>query len=203
MEYDIESIERRKYKINIVKMATIRILYILLIILVYNIFLISKSSLSNAEAKDVFGYKAYIITTDSMKPNIKYGDVVITARISEEKLKVGDIITFNKNGEIISHRIIEIKDNLEGREYTTKGDNNNIEDLKEITYQDILGTKMLVIPLLGRIILLLKDKIYIVLLIILITLIYLYIRRKEKKKKIRREKKKSEDKKFQNQKNNI
>lgn len=201
MKYDIESIEKRRYIIDITKMVIKRMLYVLLIILIYNIFLISKSGLSDAEAKDVFGYKAYIIITDSMKPNVRYGDVIITTKINEEKLKVGDIVTFKKNGEIVSHRIIKVEDNGEKKEYITKGDNNNIEDSQTIVYQDILGTKVSIVPFLGLAILSLKSKIYIVLLVLLIILIYLHSRNTEKKKIMRRKKKKSEDEKFQSQKN--
>ena len=185
-------------KYDILKFLFSKLIFIILIIISYNIFLISKSSLSKGQAKDVFGYKAYVITTDSMKPGINAGDVVVTTKMKEEKIRIGDIITFKADGEYITHRIIEIREN----EFITKGDNNNVADSYKITYEDIEGSKIIRIPFLGNGILLFEQKIYIIILIILVLLIYLYTRKTYAKRKARREKKKNEDKKFYNQNNN-
>jgi len=198
MKYDIELIEKRVNIQNRVKFLVRKIIFTLIIVMLYNVFLISKSSLSKEQAKDVFGYKAYIITTDSMKPNINSGDVIIVTKVKEEKIKSGDIITFKTEDDYISHRIIEIKQNEEEIEYITKGDNNNVPDSYRVVYDDIEGCKIIRIPLLGNLILMLRNKIYIVILIIIILLIYLYTRKIEYKKKARREKKENEDKKNYN-----
>lgn len=69
-----------------------------------------------------FGYTYFQILTGSMEDTIHVDDVVfvrITDNINEE-----DIVSFVKNGEVITHRVIEKKD--EG--FVTKGDNNNAAD---------------------------------------------------------------------------
>lgn len=200
MNYDKNFIEKRIEITNKTKVIVKKLLYVILILLLYNVFLISKSSLSTKNAKDIFGYRAYIIITDSMKPNIHLGDIVIATKVPEEKLKTGDIITFSKNGENISHRIIGIEEEPEGKKYITKGDNNNIEDSEKIKYNDIEGMKIFVIPFLGKLILILRNKIYIVLFFLLILILWLYTVKIEKKKRTRREKKKYEDKLFQRKK---
>ena len=45
------------------------------------------------ETPSFYIYKAYGITTSSMDPKIKKGDVIIIKRCNQDDLKVGDIIT--------------------------------------------------------------------------------------------------------------
>ena len=173
----------------------------MIIIVIWNILLICISSALNKNEKYLFGLKAYIITTDSMKPHINSGDVIIISKVSEENLKVGDVITFKKDEEVITHRIIKINKSEEN-DYITKGDNNNIEDQKSISYKDIEGRKVLRIPFLGKIIMKLQDEVYIIILIIIALVLYLKTQITEDKHKMRREKKKKEDEKFENKENN-
>lgn len=128
-----------------------------------------------------------------MEQTIGINDVIITKEVKEEDLKVHDIITFIKNGEVITHRITQIEYEDNEIKYTTKGDNNNIEDSFKITYDAIEGKHILTIPNLGVIVKVLEDKI-IFLIILLIILIYMLFKiQNQEKKQIRREKKKSED----------
>lgn len=60
---------------------------------------------------------------------------------SEEQINIGDIITFEKNNELIIHRVIEKGIDKNGTYFITKGDNNDITDGKirfnEIKYLTI------------------------------------------------------------------
>ena len=184
MEYDIEQIEKQNEKRKRTKQIVKKLLFIIIIILLYNIFLITKSTLDKTDAKSMFGYRAYVITTNSMEPTINVGDIII----------VSGIVTFEQNNQIITHRIVGIEETEKGSKYVTKGDNNLTKDTEEISYEQILGTIVLKIPRIGNIILLLEDKVYIILLLNLILIIYINTKRVEEKKKMRREKKKIEDK---------
>lgn len=180
-----------------------KIIYVILIVLTYNILIVGISSILNKTGKSFFGFRAYVITTDSMKPHINSGDVVIIKKVKEKKLETGDVISFKQNDGIITHRIIEITKDEENQEkYSTKGDNNNVEDERKIGYDEILGRKVLRIPFFGKIIILLQDEVYIILIIILILLLYLHTQKLEDKDRIRREKKEKEDARFKNKKNN-
>lgn len=80
----------------------------------------------------VFTYKPIAIVSNSMVPSFQRGDMVVIEKIKHygvENLKVGDIVAFKSNKQIIVHRIIEKneKDKSDIR-YITKGDNNNSED---------------------------------------------------------------------------
>ena len=195
MNYNIEEIEKRNRKIIKFKKIVKRTFFTLLIILLYNVFLITKTTLDNKETKGILGYKAYIITTDSMKPTIKTGDIVIVKNTEEEKIKVEDIITFKRDENIVTHRLVDIQETEQGKKYITKGDNNNVNDYKEVLYSEIEGVKVLVIPRVGNLILLLEDNVYIILIINLILIIYVNTKRVEEKRRMRRERKKIEDQK--------
>ena len=190
MKYDVESINKRKEKEKIVK----RIIEIIAIILIYNIILIIISSI-NGKDFSILGYKAYIVNTNSMEPTIEVGDIVIIKKVKAEKLNQGDVITFTREGEVITHRITKIETEEKSTQYVTKGDNNNTEDTLKIKYEDIIGKEILTIPQLGKAMQLLDSKI-ILLIIILIILIWAFIRiQKKEKLENRREKKKIEEKK--------
>lgn len=194
MKYDIESINKRKENVKIAK----KVIEIIAIILIYNIILIALSSANKISVVNILGYKSYIIKTNSMEPTISINDVVITKKVKKEKIKKGDVITFLQDGEVITHRITQIEDN---GNYTTKGDNNNIEDTFKITYENIEGKHILTIPYLGKIVQVLDNKI-VFLIITLIILIFMFITiLNQEKRENRREKKKIEDKKRENEKN--
>ena len=154
-----------------------------------------KKSGNKIEDISLFGYKAYRITTDSMSPSINTGDVIIVKKVQEEKLQAGDVITFKQQDKVITHRITHIDEQDGKKQYTTKGDNNNLEDNEKIEYSEIEGENVLTIPKLGYFIYALENQI-VFLFIILILLITLFFKiRKDEKLENRREKRKIEQEK--------
>ena len=192
MKYDIESIKRRKNISNRIK----KIIFIFLILIIYNIVLLYISNIDRTGTFSFFSYKAYIISTTSMEPELKVGDVIIIKKAKEEDLKTGDIITYKlDNNERVTHRISQIIE-TEEKKYITKGDNNNIEDSKILTINDIEGKEIIKIPYLGNIVNLLKNGIIIILAILIFLVLFLSKMQRKEKSDIRREKKKIEDEKF-------
>ena len=180
MRYDKDSIKKRKNRMNNVK----KILYIILIILIYNIILVGISYISRHDFNGIFGYKAYNITTNSMEPNI----ILIKKPRNEEKIKVGDIVSFFNDGQTITHRIVDITDTNGVKRYITKGDNNNVPDLQKISFEQIEGVEVLRIPYLGQIVSALENQVILLIIILLILIIYLYSLDKKEKSEIRRAK---------------
>ena len=196
MRYDLESINKRKEKVKIIK----KVMEIIAIILIYNIILIAISSENKMSFINILGYKSYIIKTNSMEPTIEINDVIITKEVKEEEIRVHDVITFIKEGEVITHRITKIEHDGNVTKYTTKGDNNNIEDSFKITYDVIEGKHILTIPNLGVIVRLLENQIIFLIVLLIILIFMFFIIQNQEKKQIRREKKKSEEtKKRENQ----
>lgn len=191
MKYDLESINKRRENAKIAK----KVIEIFAVILIYNMILIAISSENNVNLINMFGYKSYIIKTNSMEPTININDVVINKDVSQEEINVGDVITFLHDGEVITHRITKIDSDSGVTQYTTKGDNNNIEDTFKITYENIKGKHVLTIPYLGKAVQLLENKL-VFLIVMLIILIFMFVQlQNQEKKDNRREKKKIENQK--------
>ena len=81
---------------------------------------------------NIFGYSFYNIVTGSMSDTIKIGDKVIV-KLGKDVTE-GDIIAYQKDGEVIVHRLIE----KNGDSFVTKGDANNATD-EPISEKQILG----------------------------------------------------------------
>ncbi len=190
MKYDIDSIKKRKEINNRIK----KTVFIFIIILLYNIVLLYMSYIDKFDTPSFYIYKAYIISTESMQPTLKKGDVIVIKKVDKKDLKIDDIITFKVKGEVITHRIVEI-DEVNGT-YKTKGDNNNIIDDVNLLFEDIEGKEIIKIPHLGNIVSGLKNGIIIILTILICLIIYLNKMEMKEKSNARREKKKIEDQKF-------
>lgn len=190
MKYDIDSIKKRKEINNRIK----KIIFIFLVIMLYNIVLLYMSYIDKFDTPQFYIYKAYIISTESMQPTLNKGDVIIIKKAKKEDLKENDIITYKDKGEIITHRIVEIKPN--GNKYITKGDNNIAKDEQSLSFEDIEGKLVLKIPHLGNMVAELKNGIVIILTILIFLIIHLNRIGMKEKSETRRMKKKIEDEKF-------
>ena len=85
----------------------------------------------------------FTIASESMVPNYKVGDIIISKKVDTNNLNVGDDITYvGEKGElkglVITHRIVK-KEERDNKEYfTTKGIANQIAD-PEIQISNIYG----------------------------------------------------------------
>ena len=186
MLYTNDAIKTRKNKENKFKKNINIIIYIFLLpILIYNVSLIIQSVLKPYETPNFLGIKTYVIISGSMQPELKIGDIVVVKKTIQESLKVGDIISFRHGQSVITHRISRIIVEDGETKYITKGDFNNAEDSESVTYKNIEGKAIRSIPQLGKIALMLQDKIVIIFLIIVLY-IYLVYSGELKKKKMQR-----------------
>ena len=99
-------------------------------------------------------YPMAAITSGSMWPALKEGDLVFVQGIQKEDLKVGDIVVYkNKNNNTFTiHRVVK----LNPENFVTKGDGNFNED-EPALYPDLVGRSLTLfgkpfhIPYLGSI----------------------------------------------------
>lgn len=85
----------------------------------------------------VLGYVPLSVQSDSMIPEFEKGDLIISKAVDDSTaLEKGDVITFKANieGEDVlnTHRIVDITETDGFVFYTTKGDNNEIEDAEPV-----------------------------------------------------------------------
>lgn len=91
-----------------------------------------------------------VIVTGSMEPVIMPGDVVLVEKVDSGSVRAGDIIMFdNGEGIHITHRIIEIIENDNGRLFVTKGDNNPSRDSDPSNESQFRGKIISIVPKLG------------------------------------------------------
>ena len=96
--------------------------FILLIFIYKNI----QTKIMGNDYTSLFGYSTFEVETGSMEGNeedsISTGDWVVVKYTNN--IQLGDIITFQKDGAFITHRVIEEYNGT----YITKGDANNAKD---------------------------------------------------------------------------
>lgn len=110
----------------------------------------------------IFKYKPLVVLTGSMEPTFKTGSVIYYKTVSEDELKVGDIITFKYDESLISHRIYSIDNSL----YETKGDANNAPDATRISYSNIVGKDANVyIPYVGYYVKFINENMYLLIIV--------------------------------------
>jgi len=100
-----------------------RIIYILLIIYLL-IFVPS-----------LWGQKPLVVISGSMEPTLKVGGILYYEKINIDELDEGDILVYQANDHIISHRIVDIIEN----DFITKGDKNNSVDNYLVSSNQVLG----------------------------------------------------------------
>lgn len=186
MKYTDEAIRKRKKFFNNIKRIFSTLAYLLLVpLLVYNISLIIQSVMYPNKTPNFLGFKTYVIVSGSMVPELEIGDIVIVKTINPEELEENEIISFRKGQSVITHRIIEIMETDNGREFKTKGDSNNTEDTEVIRNTEIEGKVIQKIPLIGKFALMLKSKKVIIILVIAYYIYLVQNQSIQKKKYIR------------------
>ncbi len=106
--------------------------------------------------RDIFGYKAFIVRSDSMSAtDFSAGDLVIIQEVDPNLLETGDIIAFlsedpDSYGETFTHKIRKIETDDYGiRTFTTYGTTTGVDDLHPVTSGRVLGQYRFAIPNVG------------------------------------------------------
>lgn len=96
-----------------------------------------------------FRYGILVIGSESMTGEINKGDAVVFEQYTNQKIKEGQVIIFDKDNIMVVHRVVRIK-NVNGEyRYFTKGDANQKEDDSYITSKDIVGVTKFRIQYIG------------------------------------------------------
>ena len=87
----------------------------------------------------IMGNDIYAVMSGSMEPYYHVGSLVIVDKhVSPEEISVGDPITFRMNsGAVATHRVVSIDE--EAREFTTKGDANEVQDMAPVPFDNMIG----------------------------------------------------------------
>lgn len=89
-------------------------------------------------------YDMRLVRSESMKPAINMGDMVITGPLGG-KVNPGTIVTYERGAELVTHRVLSV----EGDTLVTKGDAVEDPDPWAVTLSDISGVYLFKIPYIG------------------------------------------------------
>lgn len=110
----------------------------------------------NQRDRNVFGYRAFIVLSDSMSAtDFDAGDVVIVKEVNPTELDAGDIIAFISQdpdyfGETVTHKIRRKTTTENGDPgFITYGTTTDTDDKVAVTYPYILGKHSLTLPKVG------------------------------------------------------
>lgn len=110
------------------------------------IFTIVSVTVFDQKDRNIFGYKAFIVLTDSMSAtDFSAGDLIFVKEVDPTTLKEGDVITFQSTndesyGQIISHKIRSLTKDENGLPgFVTYGTSTNTDDKNVVTHQFVIG----------------------------------------------------------------
>ena len=117
--------------------------------------IVSVSTFDRAD-RNLFGYKSFIVLSDSMsKTDFSAGDLVLVKEVDPSTLKEGDIIDYTSQntsnyGETVTHKIRKITTDANGEPgFVTYGTTTDTDDETVVTYPYVLGKYSSRIPKVG------------------------------------------------------
>ncbi|MCR4264086.1 MAG: signal peptidase I [Candidatus Roizmanbacteria bacterium] len=120
-------------------------------------------------SRQIGGYRAFVVMSASMEPQIQTGSLIITQKVNPHDLQEQDVVTFvrpDDTQEFVTHRIVSVSKPEGIPLFKTKGDNNDTEDIWTLVGGGVVGKVVTVIPKLGYALSFARTKIGIALLII-------------------------------------
>ena len=151
-----------KKVINTVKNIVVWLVVIVAVCMM--VFTIVSVTTFNRNDRHLFGYRAYVVTSDSMsKTDFDAGDLILVKNVDPATLKEGDIITYMSQnpesfGETITHKIRSITKDANGNPgFITYGTTTDTDDATIVTYPYVLGRYEKAIPNIGNLFTFLKT----------------------------------------------
>lgn len=107
--------------------------------------------------RSIFGYKAFIVLSDSMSAtDFSAGDLILSKEVDPSTLQAGDIISFQSTdpdnyGEVVTHKIRERTTDENGNPgFITYGTTTGENDETIVTYDFVLGKYQTKLPGVGK-----------------------------------------------------
>ena len=113
---------------------------VLSVVLVFTVV----TQISNKGYVQIFGKSMFRVVTGSMEPTIETGALLICDDTDIYDIQINDIVCFESNnsmmrGQVITHRVVDMKEINGVLRLTTKGDANTVEDALYVTENNLIG----------------------------------------------------------------
>ncbi len=133
-----------KKVLNIIKTTFVWLVVALAVFMM--IFTVISVTTFNRNDRNLFGYRAYIVNSDSMAAtDFDAGDLIFTQEVDAKTLVEGDIITYisqnsDSFGEVITHKIRTVTTDANGElGFVTYGTTTGVDDATIVTTPYIMG----------------------------------------------------------------
>ena len=133
-----------KKALNIIKNTFVWLMVLLAVSMM--IFTVISVNTFNRNDRNLFGYRAYIVNSDSMaKTDFDAGSLIFVKQVDPSELEVGDIITYiSQNSENygvnVTHKIRSKTVDKQGNPgFITYGTTTGVDDPTIVTYPYVLG----------------------------------------------------------------
>lgn len=110
------------------------------------VFTVVSVSMFNRTDRSIFGYKAFVVLSDSMSAtDFDAGDLVLVKEVDPSTLQVGDIISYQSTntenyGEVVTHKIRSLAVDAAGNPgFITYGTTTDTDDENIVIYSFVLG----------------------------------------------------------------
>lgn len=105
---------------------------------------------------EILGFSdAYIVSSGSMSPALPTGSVIFVDKTPPSAIEEGDVITFREGSDaeiqLITHRVIEVRDFGGHIWFKTKGDANPVPDAAWVSEENVVGRVDSSVPQIGHV----------------------------------------------------
>lgn len=144
-----------KKTLNIIK----TVITWLIVVLAVGMMIFTIVSVTTFDRNDraLFGYKMYIVRSDSMSAtDFSAGDLILVKEVDPATLQAGDIVAFTSQnsanfGETVTHKIRSLTTDDKGQPaFVTYGTTTGTDDETVVTYSYVLGKYQKTIPGVGK-----------------------------------------------------
>lgn len=122
--------------------------------LCFTLLVVATTLTSGKNEASIFGWKPYIVLSDSMRSEFEVGDIAVSREVDPSVLEPGDIVTFasidpDSYGEVFTHKIREITEYEGEPAFVTYGTTTGDDDAYPAPFSRVAGQYAFCIPKAG------------------------------------------------------
>jgi signal peptidase I len=91
-----------------------------------------------AEVLRSFGTLQFAAKGWSMLPSVWPGETLVVNRVSQDQVRVGDVVLVGRDGRLCAHRVVSVAEGAGSPQWITQGDANSAPD-RPVSEGELLG----------------------------------------------------------------
>jgi len=91
-----------------------------------------------AEVLRTFGTLRFAATGWSMLPSVWPGETLVVERVSQDQVRIGDLVLVGREGRLCAHRVVDRVGDAESHQWITQGDALPVPD-RPVAGNELLG----------------------------------------------------------------